>query len=68
MTATEFLRLATVRLNERANELAVANGTSRDRTLDELRYQAGTVAGLLLALAEITDVYRHAADEDDQEI
>lgn len=51
-------------IEAKANELAVANGASRDKTLEQLRFTAGVVEGLRQA-GEILDQILKTAGEDD---
>lgn len=66
MTNLDFLRLAQSRLQATADDAARVNGAMRERTMDEYRYQSGTVNGLLLACAVIEDVLRTAAEDQDE--
>lgn len=66
MTNLDFLRLAQARLQSVADDAARANGAMRERTLDEYRFQAGTVNGLLLACSVIEDALRKAADDTEK--
>ena len=63
MTNIEFLRLTQAQLHEDAEELARQNGASRDRPLDELRYGAGVVHGMLMAGAMMEEILRTAGNE-----
>lgn len=66
MTNIEFLRIAQSRLQEHADELARTNGSSRDRSIDDLRFNAGIVHGLLQATVMMEEALRTAAmDTDD---
>lgn len=66
MTNIEFLRIAQERLQSHADELARMNGASRDRTLDDLRFNAGIVHGLLQATVMMEEALKTAAmDPDD---
>lgn len=67
MTNIEFLRLAQSRIHDQADELARVNGSSRDRSLDDIRYIAGMVQGLLLSTSLMEEALRTAADDPDDE-
>jgi hypothetical protein len=58
----EFKRLAKAALEQREREVAEANGRSTDRTLEQLRLEAGRAAGLREALA-IVDQLTIAEDD-----
>jgi hypothetical protein len=53
-------------LNDKADIAARENGASRDRTLDQYRYQAGVVAGLRQAAIAIEDEYKRLLSDDDE--
>lgn len=68
MTNLEFLRLSQAALQVEADGMARLNGVCRERSLDEYRYHAGMVQGLMLASTLIEDTLRNAAkdfDDDD---
>ena len=62
MILGEFKRMAKAALAEREREVAEANGRSTDRTLEQLRLEAGRAAGLREALA-IVDQLTIAEDD-----
>lgn len=62
MILGEFKRLAKAALEQREREVAEANGRSTDRTLEQLRLEAGRAAGLREALA-IVDQLTIAEDD-----
>ena len=62
MILGEFKRLAKAALEQREREVAEANGRSTDRTLEQLRLEAGRAAGLREALA-IVDQMTIAEDD-----
>ena len=62
MILGEFKRLAKAALEQREREVAEANGRSTDRTLEQLRLEAGRAAGLREALA-IVDQLTLAEDD-----
>ena len=62
MILGEYKRMAKAALAEREREVAEANGRSTDRTLEQLRLEAGRAAGLREALA-IVDQLTIAEDD-----
>lgn len=66
MTNLDFLRLAQSELEACANEQARQNGAMRERSIEEYRYNAGIVSGLLQASMEIEHVLRTAAEDQDE--
>ncbi len=52
-------------IEERANERALINGASQLRTLEEMRYEAGVVAGLREAAYLLHNLMREAQDDNE---
>lgn len=52
-------------LTQQADAIARENGASRDRTLDQYRYQSGIAAGLRQAAAAIEDELKRMLADDD---
>jgi hypothetical protein len=65
MTPRDFIDHLAAMLNDSADTTARENGMSRDRSLDQYRYQAGVVAGLRQAAIAIEDEYKRLRDDDE---
>jgi hypothetical protein len=66
VTPRAFIDHMTAMLNAKADSVAAENGSSRDRTIDQYRYQAGVVAGLRQAATAIEDEYKRLLSDDDE--
>lgn len=64
MTPRDFVNHLSSRLIESADTTARENGSSRDRTLDQYRYQAGVVAGLRMAALMIDEEFKRLLQDD----
>jgi hypothetical protein len=61
----DWRREAMALIEERANERALINGASQLRTLEEMRYEAGVVAGLREAAYLLHNLMREAQDDNE---
>jgi hypothetical protein len=66
MNPRALVEYLAAKLNDNADTAARENGSSRDRTLDQYRYQAGIVAGLRQAATAIEDEYKRLLNDDDE--
>lgn len=66
MNPRAFVDHLSALLTEQAETVARENGRSRDRTLDQYRYQAGFVAGLQQAAEAIMNEYKRLLADDDE--
>jgi hypothetical protein len=64
MTAGEFKALAKRIIETQADECARINGVSRERSLDDLRFHAGWVQGMLYASRMLDDVGQMNDEQD----
>jgi hypothetical protein len=65
MNPRAFIDHLAAMLNTQADTTARENGSSRDRTVDQYRYQAGVVAGLRQAATAIEAEYKRLRDDDE---
>lgn len=67
MVGSDFalLRAAQKRFEARATEVALTNGASRERSLDEVRYYAGMVAGLREGVTLLDNLLTELANDEE---
>ena len=65
MNPRAFVDHLSAMLATQSETIARENGKSRDRTLDQYRYQAGVSAGLQQAAEAIMAEYKRLLSEDD---
>lgn len=66
MNPSALVDYLSAKLNEQSEIVARENGRSRDRTLDQYRYQAGVAYGFQQASEAIINEYKRLLADDDE--